>query len=98
MMVLSGKQIERNANLKIRKFVVRRQKELYKTLNNLLRENNITQREIAEKLNINSLGTVSLKLNGKSIITLNEANGIKELLEEKTKKKYKLEELFKVGE
>lgn len=71
---------------------------MYKTLNNLLRENNITQREIAEKLNINSLGTVSLKLNGKSIITLNEANGIKELLEEKTKKKYKLEELFKVGE
>lgn len=71
---------------------------MYKKLNNLLRQYGITQRDIAEKLNINSLGTVSLKLNGKSIITLNEANGIKELLEAKTKKKYKLEDLFKEGE
>lgn len=71
---------------------------MYKELNNLLREHGITQREIAEKLNINSLGTVSLKLNGKSIITLDEAKGIKELLEAKTKKKYKIEDLFKVGE
>lgn len=71
---------------------------MYKKLNNLLRQHGITQRDIAEKLNINSLGTVSLKLNGKSIITLNEANGIKELLEAKTKKKYKLEDLFKEGE
>lgn len=70
---------------------------MYEELNNLLRANNITQREIAEKLNINSLGTVSLKLNGKSIITLDEAKGIKELLEAKTKKKYKLEDLFKEG-
>ena len=68
---------------------------MYKKLNNLLRQHGITQREIAEKLNINSLGTVSLKLNGKSIITFDEAIGIKELLEEKTKKKYKLEDLFK---
>ena len=68
---------------------------MYKELNELLRVNKITQRDIAEKLNINSLGTVSLKLNGKSIITLDEALGIKELLEEKTRKKYKLEELFK---
>lgn len=71
---------------------------MYNKLNNLLRENNITQREIAEKLNINSLGTVSLKLNGKSIITLNEAKGIKELLEARTKKKYKLDDLFEEGE
>lgn len=67
---------------------------MYKKLNNLLRENNITQREIANKLDISSLGTVSLKLNGKSIITFNEAMGIKELLEERTKKKYRLEDLF----
>lgn len=71
---------------------------MYKELNNLLREHGITQKEIAEKLNINSLGTVSLKLNGKSIITLDEAKGIKELLEAKTKRKYKLEDLFKVGD
>ena len=71
---------------------------MYNKLNNLLRENSITQREIAEKLNINSLGTVSLKLNGKSIITLDEAKGIKELLEERTKKKYRLDDLFKEGE
>ena len=71
---------------------------MYQKLNNLLREHGITQREIAEKLNINSLGTVSLKLNGKSIITLDEAKGIKELLEEKTKKKYRLDDLFKEGE
>ena len=67
---------------------------MYKKLNNLLRENTITQREIANKLDISSLGTVSLKLNGKSIITFNEAMGIKELLEERTKKKYRLEDLF----
>lgn len=68
---------------------------MYKELNNLLRTNGITHKDIAEKLKINSLGTISLKLNGKSIITLDEANGIKELLEKKTKKKYKLEDLFK---
>lgn len=71
---------------------------MYKNLNNLLRKYNITQHDIANKLQIKSLGTVSLKLNGKSIITLDEANGIKELLEEKSKKKFKLEELFKMGE
>lgn len=71
---------------------------MYEELNKLLRANNITHKDIAEKLSINSLGTVSLKLNGKSIITFNEALGIKELLEAKTKKKYKLEELFKKGE
>ena len=71
---------------------------MYKELNNLLRKNKITHQDIADKLNISSLGTVSLKLNGKSIITLNEANGIKELLEAKTRKKYRLEELFKMGE
>ena len=63
----------------------------------LLRENKITQKEIADKLNINSLGTVSLKLSGKSIITLEEANGIRELLEERTRKKYKIEDLFILG-
>jgi transcriptional regulator with XRE-family HTH domain len=68
---------------------------VYKELQELLRKSGITHKDIAEKLNINSLGTVSLKLNGKSIITLDEAKGIKELLEEKTRKKYKLEELFK---
>ena len=68
---------------------------MYKELNELLRKNGITHKDIANKLNINSLGTISLKLNGKSIITLEEANGIKELLETKTKRKYKLEDLFK---
>lgn len=68
---------------------------MYKELQQLLKQNGITHKDIAEKLNINSLGTVSLKLNGKSIITLEEAKGIKELLEAKTKKKYKIENLFK---
>ena len=68
---------------------------MYKELNNLLRTNKITHKEIANKLDINSLGTISLKLNGKSMITLKEAIQIKELLEEKTNKKYLLEELFK---
>lgn len=67
---------------------------MYKKLNELLRSNNITHKMIAEKLNISSLGTISLKLNGKSIITLEEAIKIKELLEKKSKKKYKLEDLF----
>jgi transcriptional regulator with XRE-family HTH domain len=64
-------------------------------LKELLRKSKITHKDIAEKLKINSLGTISLKLNGKSIITLEEAIGIKDLLEEKTKKKYKIEDLFK---
>lgn len=68
---------------------------MYKELQLLLKQNGITHKDIAEKLNINSLGTISLKLNGKSIITLEEAKGIKELLEAKTKKKYKIEDLFK---
>ena len=68
---------------------------MYKELNSLLKENGITHKDIANKLNINSLGTISLKLNGKSIITLEEANGIKELLESKTHKKYTIEQLFK---
>ena len=71
---------------------------MYIELNKLLKKYNITHKDIAQKLCINSLGTISLKLNGKSIITLEEALGIKELLESKTKKKYKLEDLFKVGE
>lgn len=71
---------------------------MYIELTELLKKNNITHKDIAKKLNINSLGTISLKLNGKSIITLNEAIGIKELLEEKTKKKFKLEDLFKLGD
>ena len=66
-------------------------------LKELLRKNKITHRDIAEKLKINSLGTISLKLNGKSIITLEEADGIKELLEERTKKKHKIEDLFELG-
>lgn len=68
---------------------------MYTELNKLLKQNGITHKDIAEKLSINSLGTVSLKLNGKSIITLEEANGIKELLEKKTRRKYKIEDLFK---
>ena len=68
---------------------------MYLELHELLKKYGITQKDIAEKLNINSLGTVSLKLNGKSIITLEEAKGIKELLEAKSKKKYKIEDLFK---
>lgn len=68
---------------------------MYLELTELLRKNNITHKDIAKKLDINSLGTISLKLNGKSIITLKEAIGIKELLEEKTRKKYKLEDLFR---
>lgn len=67
-------------------------------LKELLRKSGITHKDIAARLNINSLGTVSLKLNGKSIITLEEANGIRELLEERTHEKYRLEDLFKLGE
>lgn len=68
---------------------------MYLELKELLKKNKITHKDIAKKLKIKSLGTISLKLNGKSIITMEEAISIKELLEGKTKKKYKLEELFR---
>ena len=63
-------------------------------LKTLLKELNITQQEVAEELNIKSLSTVNLKINGKASFTTVEANLLKNLINEKSKVKFTLEELF----
>lgn len=63
-------------------------------LKKILKEANITQLEIAKKLDIKSLSTVNLKLNGKAIITTTEAKLLRNLINEKMQSNYTIEELF----
>lgn len=63
-------------------------------LKELLKENNITQLDIANELGIRSLSTVNQKLNNKSEFTVKEAILLRDLIEKKTNKKYSIEELF----
>lgn len=66
---------------------------MYK-LKQILKENNIKNSDVAEILNIKSLSTVSLKLNGKADFTTKEANLLKKYINEKAGTEYKLEDLF----
>lgn len=63
-------------------------------LKKILKEANITQSEIAKRLNIKSLSTINLKLNGKAIVTTTEAKLLRDLINEKTQNNYTIEELF----
>lgn len=67
---------------------------MYKNLKAELSKNKITNRTVAKTLDVTE-GTASLKINGKSIITLNEAFLLQELIEEKTGKFISIETLFK---
>lgn len=63
-------------------------------LKDILKEANITQLDVANKLNIRSLSTVNQKMNNKSEFTVKEAILLRNLIAKKTSKKYSLEELF----
>ena len=60
----------------------------------LLKEANLTQVEIGKQLNIKSLSTINLKLNGKAEFTTKEAQMLKKIINEKLNSNYSLEELF----
>lgn len=59
-----------------------------------LKRSGITQYEIRDLLGTKSLSTVNLKLNGKAKLTLDEAVAIRDLIYDRTKKKYKLEDFL----
>lgn len=63
-------------------------------LKDILKEFNITQLDIANELGIRSLSTVNQKLNNKSEFTVKEAILLRNLIRDKTSKKYTIEELF----
>ncbi len=67
---------------------------MYRNLKAEIVRYNIGNKEIAEKLDITP-GTASLKVNGKSKISLDEAFLFQEIIYEKSKKKIPIEELFK---
>ena len=63
-------------------------------LKDVLKNANITQLDIANELGIRSLSTVNQKINNKSEFTVKEAILLRNLIREKTLKKYTIEELF----
>lgn len=63
-------------------------------LKQVLREAGITQLEIIKVLNIKSLSTINLKINGKAEFTTREAIILKNFINTKTKNNYSLEDLF----
>lgn len=64
------------------------------TLKKVLKEAGITQMDICKELNIKSLSTINLKLNGKAEFTTKEANDLKNFINKKTNSNYTLEDLF----
>lgn len=64
------------------------------TLKEILKEANISHQQISDELGIKSLGTVSLKVNGKADWSTTEAMKLKNLINERTGKNYTFEELF----
>lgn len=65
-----------------------------KDLGKILKDAKISQQEIADLLGIKSLGTVSLKVNRKTIVTTEEARKIKNLINKKTGSNYTISDLF----
>ena len=63
-------------------------------LKKILQDAGITQMEIAKELNIKSLSTINLKLNGKYDFSTKEASLLKNLINTKTNQNYTFEELF----
>lgn len=63
-------------------------------LKDVLKNANITQLDIANELGIRSLSTVNQKINNKSEFTVKEAILLRNLIREKTLKKYTIEELL----
>lgn len=65
-------------------------------LKEILKKFNITQLDVANQLGIRSLSTVNQKLNNKSEFTVKEAMLLRDLIVQKSKKKYTIEKLFEV--
>ena len=68
---------------------------MYRNLKAELVRHNISNIDIAKRLGITE-GTASLKVNGKSKVSLDEAFSIQNLIYEKSGKTISIEELFKV--
>ena len=69
-----------------------------KDLRTLLKDLNITQQEVAKELNIKSLSTINLKINGKASFTTTEATLLKNLINKRSTEKFTLEDLFPVSD
>jgi len=63
-------------------------------LKDILKDANITQLDVANELRIRSLSTVNQKINNKSDFTVREAILLRNLINNKTSRKYSIEELF----
>lgn len=63
-------------------------------LKKILKEEDITQFDVANRLKIRSLSTVNQKINMKSNFTVHEAILLRDLINEKSSKKYTIEQLF----
>ena len=65
-----------------------------KLLKEIIQEVGITQQEIADALEIKSLSTINLKINGKYEFTTREASLLKNLINSKSNRNYTIEDLF----
>lgn len=63
-------------------------------LKRIIKEAKLTQSDISKFLNIKSLSTVNLKINGKADFTTKEALSLKKLINDRSNKNYLLEDLF----
>jgi plasmid maintenance system antidote protein VapI len=63
-------------------------------LKDILKESNIKQADIANILDIKSLSTINLKLNGKAEFTTKEARQLKDYINQRNNSNYTIEELF----
>ncbi len=65
-----------------------------KDLGKILKDLNITQQEVADKLNVKSLSTINLKINGKANFTTKQARLLRDLINSKKNTNFTLEDLF----
>ena len=63
-------------------------------LKKILKSLNITDKDIADELELKSINIVNLKLSGKYNFTTKEATKLKRLINTKSDKQYTIEELF----
>ncbi len=63
-------------------------------LKKILKSLNITDKDIADELELKSINIVNLKLSGKSNFTTKEATKLKKLINTKSDRQYTIEELF----
>ena len=64
-------------------------------LKKLIKEAKLSYEEIGKAANLSSMSTISLKINGKARLYVDEIWAIRDLIYKKTGKYYLIEELFK---